>query len=124
MTLAAAFLVIHLEMGLEISPDALGYGSVSESLFRAWKKRFAAEIFIKEMFTIREVKVTYLHISSDHGLRNLMDVLCKGVSYGYTDENGIRRVRFLSIDFDRCGHSLPEVVAALKKMAEKIRRCY
>ena len=30
MTLAAAFLVIHLEMGLELSPEALGYGNVSE----------------------------------------------------------------------------------------------
>ena len=122
MTLAAAFLVIHLEMGLELSPEALGYGNVSESLFRAWKKRFSAEIFIKEMYTIREQKVKYLHVASDHGLRAKMDVLCKGISYAYVDVDGNRRIKFLAIDFDRCGHSIPEVVAALKKMVKKIKR--
>jgi len=122
MALSVSMYVVHIEMELELSPEALGFGSISESTLRVWRNRLAAELFVMECYHINARDVKYLHAAGDHGLRNEKDAFCKGVSYGYIDEEtGERCVKFVPIDFDSCAHCTKDVVHAFVKMQEKIK---
>ena len=123
MTIAGAFyVIIHIEMGIPITAEQLGFMFPSESLLRAWKTRLAAEIFISTCFFINKRDVTLLHLSSDHGERKDKDAFVKGVRYGYTDEDGNPRIASIYVDFDKCGHGTDQVVAALKKLVDRIKQ--
>ena len=120
MLIAAVFKVVCIEMNVSVSGLQLAHGTPSAAHLRSWRIRLSAEMLMLACDEINQRGVTHGHLASDHGERGNQQAFVKGVSYGYIDENGEYKIKTITYDMDKCGHTKKEVVAGLKTLVDKI----